>query len=124
MELSKTQRAKANPALQEQLRRSNASEVIRAIMRLDDDASRSSSESLHPSQFLSRVDYRRALINQKKAGFSDRTDTLEKLERLSLQPKGGKLLNTVVVEGKARDILRSLLLPEVASAFLDEEIRL
>ncbi len=126
MELSANKAAKIDPLLREKLQGARGDETIRVVMVLgEDEHSSRIDRQLHPSQFPSRTAWREALIKQRGSQLEDEIgDTLESLRRLSLQPRGGTIGRTVVVEGPVRDIVSSLELPGVRHASLDRPIML
>jgi len=80
---------------------------------------------LDPSDYPSRIDYRKALIEQRQQVVQrDVGDVKRKLEELALKVKGGLTSPTVVVEGPARRILEALRLAGVEHASLDRVIAL
>jgi hypothetical protein len=79
-------------------------------------------KSIHikPSQFSSRLAYRKALIDQRRSSLSISIGpTIQSLRELSLEVHGGQSTRAVVVEGSASNIDRGLQLPGVRSAALD-----
>lgn len=129
MKINKRIAKKADPLLLEALAEAEGDEVLRAVVLLDDGtdvgSEVSAGEQLEPSQFPSRFEFRRKLIEQRQAHLeSEIGETLEKLSELSLSPKGGKIGRSVVVEGPARQIAASLELPSVSHASLDRRIQL
>ncbi len=126
MELGTKKAAKIDPLLREKLQSVGGDENIRVLMVLgEDERSSRIEQQLRPSQFASRTAWREALIEQRRSQVADEIgNTLEDLRKLSLQPQGGTLGRTVVVEGSARDIATSLELPGVRHASLDRPIEL
>jgi len=126
MELSANTAAKIDPLLRERLRNAREDETIRVVMVLgEDEHSSRIDREMHPSQFPSRTAWREALIKQRQSQLaSEIGDTLEGLRERSLQPRGGTISHTVVVEGSVRDIVSSLELPGVRHASLDRPIEL
>nr|MDJ0661407.1 NACHT domain-containing protein [Crocosphaera sp.] len=127
MHLTPEQRAKADPLLQEILDHSSTDEVLQVVMILDDDKTNlSPTETLKPSQFPSRVEYRKALIEQRKQQLETGTvgQTIAELKNLDLTIHGGKGSRFLVVEGTAEEILKSLSLSGVKSATFDQIIRI
>ena len=127
MHLNSEQRAKADPLLQEILNHSSTDEMLQVVMVLDEDkANLSPAETLKPSQFASRVEYRQALIDQRKKQLETGSvgQTIESLNNLDLIIHGGKASRFLVVEGTAAEIVKSLSLSGVKSATLDQIIRI
>jgi hypothetical protein len=128
MKIEEKQIEKADPLLQEALKRANGDEILRAIMLLGPEGD---SEKNHieqepdPEQFADRAAYRQALINSRQRQISHQLgDIMQDLRARSLTLFGGTISPTVVVEGAAREILRSLDLPGVRHASLDRVIQL
>lgn len=129
MKLKKGHIEKTDPLLRDALRQAEGDEVLRAVMLLGpesgDDEKGRVGQKLDPSQFPSRADYRRALIEQRQSRLADDIgQTLQALQGLSLAPRGGEISRVVVVEGSARQILVSLDLPGIQHASLDRPIEL
>lgn len=138
MKLKDTSVEKADPLLREALQNAEGDEVIRTIMLLDSEGDTTESrgaesdaetetetEELHPSQFSTREEYRRNLIEQQKQKTTKRTrSTMQALLELSLRPVGGAISRAVVVEGSTRQIAAALDLPGVRHAILDRSIQL
>jgi hypothetical protein len=129
VKLSKTHLEKIDPKLQEVLEKAKGDEIVTCLMllgpELEDAKQRSASEELNPAQFPSRKAYREKAISQRKDELAHNIGiTLQKLRDLSLNPRGGNISPTVVVEGMARQILAALELPGVRHASLDRPIEL
>jgi predicted unusual protein kinase regulating ubiquinone biosynthesis (AarF/ABC1/UbiB family) len=128
MKIEEKQIEKADPLLQEALKRANGDEILRAIMLLgpeSDSEQNHTEEEPDPEQFPNRAAYRQALINNQQSQISRQlSDIIQDLQARSLTLFGGTISPTVVVEGAAREILRSLDLPGVRHASLDRVIQL
>ncbi|MGK7938598.1 MAG: NACHT domain-containing NTPase, partial [Crocosphaera sp.] len=126
MQLTSEQRAKADPLLQAILLHSATDEILQVVMVLNDESTHlSPTETLKPSQFSSRFEYRQALIEQRKKQLETGTvgQTIADLNNLDLTIHGEKASRFLVVEGTATEILKSLSLSGVKSATLDQIIR-
>ena len=120
---------KIDPLLWDALRRAKEDEVLRVVMVLGpepgDTEKGLGAKELGPSEYASRVEYRQALIEQRRTWLYDRVGgTLRALRDLSLTSRKETLSGTVVVEGPASQILTSLDLPGVYHASLDRPIEL
>ncbi len=127
MKLAKIHAAKIDKRLRETLLEAEGNEVVRAVMVLGqlNDERHSEPAPPEPTQFSSRTDYRRALIESRQVEVGKIIGkTRQKLSELSLNPRGGKVGQTVVVEGSAERILASLELPGVRHASLDQRVGL
>ena len=128
MKLEEKQIEKADPLLQEALKKAKGDEIIRTIMLLGGEAEagdRSAGQEPDPEQFADRASYRRALIENRERQISHQLgDVMRELRGRALKLTGGTISPTVVVEGAAREILRSLDLPGVRHASLDRAIKL
>ena len=125
MKLNDTYLEKTDPLLRSALEHASDGDMLRAVLLLNQVEDPDSAEELRPDQFPSRQAWREALIARRADQLTgDLTGTLQALEGLSLQPRGGTLGRTVVVEGPARQILTSLSLPGVRHASLDQPIHL
>ncbi len=119
--MAKSIQAKIDRSLQSVLQTAPSDDRLRVIMELA--ASDDPNDAPDPSQFESRVAYRRALIERQSAAHaSAQAPIREKLAELGLDLKGGRLGRTLVVEGPVSGVLASLKLPEVHRAMLDREI--
>lgn len=124
--------SKTDPLLQQALSNAEEREILRAVMVIgaespnsENHCAQSEEPHIDPSQFSSRLDYRKALIAHRQSQVSDDMhDVLQALRDLSLSPRGGTMGKTVVVEGPAAQILASLELPSVLHASLDQEVNL
>ncbi len=127
MKLANIHAAKIDELLRNTLLEAEGNEVVRAVMVLGrpSDERRRGPAPPEPTQFSSRTDYRRALIEcrQVEVGMII-GKTRQKLSELNLNPRGGKVGHTVVVEGPAERILASLELPGVRHASLDQRVGL
>jgi len=129
MKLSDQHLEKADEQLLEALRNAEENQVLRTVMllgsasngvRRGEDAAR-----VEPNDFDSHEDYRRALIQQQRERVEGEiAGAIQELRDLSLDVQGGKLSRSVVAEGPAAQILRSLDLPCVRHAALDQPISL
>lgn len=127
MHLTPEQKAKADPLLQKILDHSSTDEVLQVVMVLDEDkANLPQTETLKLSQFNSRVEYRQALIEQRKQQLETGTvgKTIRELNSLDLTIHGGKTSRFLTVQGTADEILKSLAFSGVKSATLDQIIRI
>ena len=125
MKLSETYLAKADPLLRDALQNADENEILRCLMLLGPKEAEAKVQELDPSQFPSRLAYRKALIAQRQYFLADQIgDALKALQALSLKPRGGEISMTVVVEGTARQLWAALALPSVRHATLDRVIRL
>ncbi|MCP2730589.1 NACHT domain-containing protein [Limnofasciculus baicalensis] len=126
MKLEPKQIEKIDPLLEQELREARGDEVLLVIMSL---AGKNSGEDdyldsgLHPSQFPNRKAYRQALIDLQKQRVADAIgDTLKALEKFPLRITGGDMSQTIIVKGRASDILAALALEGVSYASLDRAI--
>ncbi len=132
MKIDDKYNSKTDPLLQQALSNAGEREVLRAVMVIGTDSqevehgcAQSKAPQVDPSQFSSRLDYRKALIAQKQSQVADDMhEVLQALHDLSLSTRGGTMGKTVVVEGPASQILASLELPSVLHASLDQEVNL
>ncbi|NJP04470.1 MAG: hypothetical protein HC837_01960 [Chloroflexaceae bacterium] len=120
---------KADQFLQEALRNAQNDQVLRAVMVINDQDEPVTQESVcppsDPSHYHSRKEYRQALIQrQQESMYLAHDDTLQALRDLKLAPRGGHIGHSVVVEGTASQLIRSLDLPGVLHASLDQAILL
>jgi hypothetical protein len=130
MTLSDEQVHKVDPLLGEALAQAEADEVLTAVMVLGPEGGREATgdeprpaQKPRPELFETFEEYRRALLDRQMGEVSgDIGPTLQQLQDLSLAPRGGKTSRSVVVQGPARQILRSLELPGVRHASLDRTI--
>lgn len=130
MELLPQQRIKADGLLIDSLAKAEPRQIVRALVFVACDSDLAGkgqpvAVELRPSDFASRLEYRRALIDRKRRQSSGRNmSTLKALADLSLNPRGGTIGGTVVIEGPAGRVAEALLLPGVKKAVLDREISL
>ncbi|MGB0384424.1 MAG: hypothetical protein ACPGWR_06325 [Ardenticatenaceae bacterium] len=127
MKLSETYLAKTDPLLRDALQNADRNEILGCLMLLGpkEGEAKVIEQELEPSQFPSRLAYRKALIAQRQEFLKEQIgDTLKALQALSLKPRGGEISMTVVVEGTARQLWAALALPTVRHATLDRVIRL
>lgn len=119
--------AKADPALRSALRGAQPDDRIRVVLELSPppeapgDPEAAVAEAPVPPP-TTRADYRRDLLRREEGSKNAVAAIVAALRRLSLTVWGGDLLATVVVEGVVRQIVRSLQLPGVRSAALDQVI--
>lgn len=124
MKLNTQHVTKIDPLLQEALAHARGNETIRIIMSLASETL-TIDTVLDPREFPSRQAYRQALIDQRRHQISGSlSEILSTLRDLSLQIVNSTISPVVVVEGIARNVLRSLELPEVKHASLDRLIGL
>ena len=125
MLLTPDQKKKSDPLLQEILSSSDGNDVLQVVMVLAEDSVNNSIETIQPSQFNSRVEYRQALIEQRKKQLQQGNvgKTIAELKKLSLQIQGGEASRFVVVEGTAEEIAKSLQLSGIKSASFDQIVR-
>ncbi len=127
MKLAKIHAEKIDKLLRKTLLEAEGTEVVRAVMVLGqlNNEQRRGPAPPTPTQFSSRTDYRRALIESRQVEVGRIIGkTRQKLSELNLNPRGGKVGHTVVVEGRAEQILASLELPGVRHASLDQRVGL
>ena len=131
MKLSERHIAKTDDLLRDALEAATGEETICAVMVLAPDAEERAAEGVEtpsvpqPSEFPSRAAYRQALIERRQAATRHGIGkTKQDLANLSLNPRGGEIGATVVVEGPASRVLASLDLPGVRHASLDRRIDL
>ena len=79
-----------------------------------------------PAKFASRVEYRRALIDQKTASSaaSGTEELAERFSQMGLKAIPGLLSQTIVVEGSAEALSKALANDAVTNAYPDDEIEL
>lgn len=127
MKLGKSHIAKIDDLLCNALKEAEGNEVIRAVMvlgPLDSEPGREEAPP-EPLQYSTRTAYRQALIEDRRVKIGQAIgETRQKLAQLNLNPRGGKVGYTVVVEGPAAQILASLELSGVRHASLDQRISL
>ncbi len=132
MKVDNKHNSKTDPLLQQALSNAEEREILRAVMVIgaesqdsENGCAQSPEPHVDPSQFSSRLAYRKALIAQRQNQVADDMhDVLQALHDLSLSTRGGTMGKTVVVEGPAAQILASLELPSVLHASLDQEVNL
>lgn len=131
MKLRESHIAKIDGLLREALEEAAGEETIRAVMVLASDADEQAAEDVEtasepqPSQFPSRAAYRQAMIERRQTLVRRGIGKAKQdLANLSLNPRGGGIGHTVVVEGLASRVLASLDLPGVRHASLDRRIEL
>ena len=121
--------SKADPLLWRALQEATGDEILRVLLLIeplsDEVKLDGSAGEKGPAPSTSRSAYRRALIERETRRLSDKlSETMEALQKLSLRPRGGRTSRTVVIEGPANAIARSLDLPSVRHASLDREVTL
>jgi hypothetical protein len=118
--------AKADPLLREALRNAGDQEVVRAVLVLRHEFEGRDEPELSPSAYPSRVEYRRALIERQRRRLKEGEvgRTVGALQRMDLKPRGGDLLEVVVVEGTADKVASALELPGVVRGEIDRPVRL
>lgn len=121
--------SKADESLRRTLKSAKKDAVLRAVLVLERDSEglgnvdADPKPAVRPTQFSSRVDYRKALIERQASRNSAETgSTIDQLKELSLKVRGGKLTRAVVVEGSAAMIAKALKLRGVRSATLDQKL--
>ncbi|NUN95490.1 MAG: hypothetical protein HUU16_04900 [Candidatus Omnitrophica bacterium] len=107
------------------LEEATGDEPIRALMLLGGSSSTTSVETVEEGRdSTDRVTLRKRLIEARgKELQGEIGTTLDKLRELSLSPRGGRVLHTVVVEGPAQSIVKALEMSEVQHATLDRKVR-
>jgi len=116
---------KADPLLQEALKRATGDEILRTVMVLSPEREPQSDRAPEPHQFSTRAAYRQALIQHREHQLAHALGSIMRaLAALSLTVHGGRMSPTVVVEGAARKILQSLECPGVRHASLDRPLQL
>ncbi len=116
---------KIDPRLQKTMSEAteNGQEIIRVIMQLKAQRKSTAQKQLDPHDFPTRIAYRTALIEQQQQHVGEQTDKiLQELKSLSLTTQGGTISPVVVVQGRTRDIMKALELPDVLHASLDQYI--
>lgn len=110
---------KANQALQNKIK-DNEHQKIRVILFLEPLPA--SHKRLHPRDFPSSIEWRKALIEQQRQRVEDGyKETIAFLEELDLSPHGAAL-GATTVEGYPENILVALAWPIIKGAILDENI--
>ena len=125
MDLEAGQRRKLDKPLKQVLQTAGEEEQIRVLLQLDDGQKASTTPALQPKDFASRAEFRRAANEQRRQQLETATaDTRKALDRLGVRVRGGKLGRTVVVDGTAGQIAKTVALPGVKKAMLDREIEM
>ncbi len=127
MQLDERYIAKIDLPLRDALADAPDGTILRAIMVLgtDTESERRDERLPQPSQYSSRVAWRQALIEERQHQLVREIGrTIDALRELCLKPRGGTTGHTVVVEGSAQQLLRSLDLPGVQHVSLDQPIAL
>ncbi len=125
MKLGEQAIQKADSMLKEFLLEAEGHEPVRAIMLLGDEETASGETEFSPKDFSTRAQYQQALVRQRQATLERTLGSIRRaLEELQLTTRGGALSRSLVVEGTAEQILRSLELPSVRHASLDRPIKL
>jgi hypothetical protein len=117
---------KADQLLQAALQRTGKTS-LRAILFLRSLDGKISAEENppDPGKFSSRTAYREALIDHRQRSLArSQGDTIQQLVELGLDPRGGKTLRAVVVEGEPEKLRQALELPGVARGVLDRQMTL
>lgn len=126
MKLSGKYLEKADDSLREALEQAAEDESMRVILTLDEDkcgSVQSIKNGLSPSDFESRTEFRKALVNRRKNLLAEQfAETRKKLRDARLELRGGEISRVIVVDGNARDIARSLSIPGVLRVTLDKKI--
>ena len=113
-------RAKADPLLAARLLSAAPDDIVRVVLWLTEPTV----SSAPPLRAATAGGYRATLIDRRRQELAFHTDTLKALERLHLNPQGGRVTTTVVVEGPAAAVEEALELPAVRNAALDREMDL
>jgi len=128
MKLEQRHIAKADSRLQDALTRAQGGELLRTIMILGPTGPSDESSVESPpraADFPSREAWREALVARRQDTLAREIGgTIKALRDLSLKPSGGTTGRTVIVEGPADKIWKSLDLPGVQRAVLDSPIGL
>src|SRR5579884_4139050 len=129
MKLTEEYNQKIDPLLRQALQQAREDKNLRVIMVLGSAAGESNGhreeQDLDPSQFASIKEYRQALVDrQKERIIQEVGETQSRLRELPLSVCGGTHSHSIVVEGPASAILRSLGLPGVLHASLDQPMAL
>jgi hypothetical protein len=117
---------KADSRLRAALRRANPDDVLRVVMILQDQGPTTDPVVPNdPSGFLSRADYRHAVLTRRREALRHTLGpALKDLEHLNLKVSGGTLGHAVVADASARQILKSIELDSVTRVVLDRPVRL
>jgi NACHT domain len=118
---------KSDPILLDRLTHAQEGEVLRVSMTLNAEPSEAgqalTTSTLEPSQFLSRIDYRQALIQQQQVRLATELgSTIQYLQELSLKTYGGTTSRVIIAEGTAAQIIQSLELTGVHHVSFDQSI--
>jgi len=112
--------AKADPLLADKFNSASSQEVVKVVLALIDPGA--SSDHVHAT---TATEYRIALTNRRRHQIAlVHTETIKSLKLLHLNPKGGQVTTTVIVEGPIAAVEEALKLPGVRSASLDCEFEL
>lgn len=126
MRLERLHLEKADPLLQDVLRRADGHEILHVIMVLASQVENGeiyADQELDPSHFASRKDYRQYLITKRQDQLrKELGETFQALRNLSLNFRGETISRAVVVEGAAHNILKALELPGIYRASLDTPV--
>ncbi len=128
MELSKKDLKKVDDSLRKVLAKASADQNLRVILTLGDssvDKKSSETDSISPSDFKSRAEYREALIQIRQNSLEKQfAETRKQLKDASLKLRGGKVSRLIVADGSADDIARSLSIPGIKKVTLDKKFEL
>lgn len=127
MKINENHIHKSDPILVDRLMHAREGEVLRVAMTLNAESSEAgqtlTETILAPSQFLSRIDYRQALIEQQQVRLATELGaTVQHLQDLSLKIYGGTTSRVIVAEGTAEKIIQSLELTGVHHVSFDQSI--
>jgi hypothetical protein len=126
MNLNDASSAKAEPTLREALQNASDQQVVRAVLVLRHEPEGVDGPEPSPSAYPSRVEYRRALIERQRRRLKEGEvgQTVRTLQGMDLKPRGGDLLEVVIIEGSADKVASALELPGVVRGDLDRTIHL
>lgn len=126
MNISNIPPYKLDRALRDALSTLSGDDVVRAVMYVDGiEGGSTDKNGPSPSEFPSRKDYREFMIRSRRENMSVMMKTIvQSLQKLGLQTFGGEMTPTLVVQGKAKDLVSALQLSEVQHASLDVAVNL
>ena len=119
-----TNLGKTDPRLRDALVAAQGQEEMRVLLtvRATDELFEAPPSA---SEFSTREDYRRALIERRKRELAQAIgDTVRSLVALGLRVTGQNILRIVVADGTAEQIGAALVLPGVERASLDRQLEL
>jgi hypothetical protein len=124
VKLSSALLEKTDPRLRDALTSSADSDELRVVAVLETKGTTETDEELDAASFADRRSDRAALIERREASVRRRIgSTLERLSKLGLKPRGGRLSGMVVLD-PAASIAKALELPQLRRAALDQELAL